>query len=189
MTIQEFRERMVTSEPIVGGSDLHMQFHKYSQEALRLTAEINSKYHTPEELRRLLSELWAIDVPESFGMFPPFYTDCGKNTRVGERVFINMGCKFQDQGGIFIDDDALIGHNATLCTLNHVQDPIRRASMTAKPIYIGKRVWLGANVTVLQGVTIGDNAIVAAGAVVTKDVRANTIVGGIPAKEIKTIEE
>ena len=86
MTIDQFRERMASDEPIVGGSDLHMEFHKYSQEALRITAEINGSYHTPEELRRLLSELWAIDVPESFGMFPPFYTDCGKNTHVGERA-------------------------------------------------------------------------------------------------------
>ena len=189
MTIEQFRERMATGEPIIGGSDLHRMFHKYSQEALRITADINGKYHTPEELRQLLSELWAIDVPESFGMFPPFYTDCGKNTHVGERVFINSGCKFQDQGGIYIDDDALIGHNATLCTLNHVQDPAQRASMIAKPIHIGKKVWLGANVTVLQGVTIGDNAIVAAGAVVTKDVPANTIAAGNPAKVIKTLDK
>ena len=91
MTIEQFRERMATDEPIIGGSELHMEFHQYSQEALRITAEINGSYHTPEELRRLLSELWAIDVPESFGMFPPFYTDCGKNTHVGERVFINNG--------------------------------------------------------------------------------------------------
>jgi len=188
MTIDEFRKRMALPEPIEGGSDLHLQFHKYSQEALRITAEINGSYHEPAELRRLLSELWAIDVPESFGMFPPFYTDCGKNTHIGERVFINMGCKFQDQGGIYIDDDALIGHNATLCTLNHLPDPGQRAGMVAKPIHIGKRVWLGANVTVLQGVTIGDNAIVAAGAVVTKDVPPNTIAGGVPARVIKTID-
>ena len=167
MTIDQFRERMATGEPIIGGSDLHRKFHQYSQEALRITAEINGSYHTPEELRRLLSELWAIDVPG---------------------VFINMGCKFQDQGGIFIDDDALIGHNATLCTLNHLPDPAQRAGMTAKPIHIGKKVWLGANVTVLQGVTIGDNAIVAAGSVVTKDVPANAIVGGVPAKLIMMIE-
>ena len=178
---------MATGEPIIGGSELHMEFHKYSQEALRITAEINGAYHAPEELRRLLSTLWAIDVPERFGMSPPFYTDCGKNTHVGERVFINMGCNFQDQGGIFIDDDALIGHNATLCTLNHLADPAQRAGMTAKPIHIGKKVWLGANVTVLQGVTIGDNSIVAAGAVVTKDVPANTIVGGVPAKVLSVI--
>jgi acetyltransferase-like isoleucine patch superfamily enzyme len=188
MIIDEFRKRMDTSEVIEGGSPLHEVFHAFSQEALRITMEINGKYHTPAELRQLFSELWAIDVPESFGCFPPFNTDCGKHTHIGERVFINSGCKFQDQGGIYIDDDALIGHNATLCTLNHVQDPAQRASMIAKPIHIGKKVWLGANVTVLQGVTIGDNAIVAAGAVVTKDVPANTIVGGIPAKVIKKIE-
>mgnify|MGYP002623834815 CR=1 FL=1 len=188
MTIDEFRKRMAQPEPIEGGSDLHLQFHKYSQEALRITAEINGSYHEPAELRRLLSELWAIDMPESFGMFPPFYTDCGKNTHIGERVFINMGCKFQDQGGIYIDDDALIGHNATLCTLNHLSDPGQRAGMVAKPIHIGKRVWIGANVTVLQGVTIGDNAIIAAGAVVTKDVPPNTIAGGVPARVIKTID-
>ena len=188
MTVQEFRERMADPMTIGGGSELHLAFHQFSQEALRITAEINGSYHTPEELRRLLSELWAINVPESFGMFPPFYTDCGKNTHIGERVFINMGCKFQDQGGIYIDDDALIGHNATLCTLNHVQDPAQRASMEHAPIHIGKRVWLGANVTFLAGVRIGDNAIVAAGAVVTKNVPANTIVGGVPAKVIKMIE-
>ena len=74
MTIEQFRERMATGEPIIGGLELHMEFHKYSQEALRITAEINGSYHAPEELRRLLSELWAINVPESFGMFPPFYT-------------------------------------------------------------------------------------------------------------------
>lgn len=187
MTVQEFRERMADPTPIGGDSDLHLAFHQFSQEALRITAEINGRYHTPEELRHLLSELWAIDVPESFGLFPPFHTDCGKNTHIGERVFINMGCKFQDQGGIFIDDDALIGHNATLCTLNHLQNPTQRASMTHAPIHIGKKVWLGANVTVLAGVTIGDNAIVAAGAVVTKDVPANAIVGGVPAKVIKMI--
>ncbi|MBQ7698097.1 MAG: sugar O-acetyltransferase [Paludibacteraceae bacterium] len=188
MTIEQFRERMASGEPIAVDSPCYKEFHKYSQEALRITAEINGKYHAPDELRALLSELWSIDVPESLGMFPPFYTDCGKNTYVGERVFINMGCKFQDQGGIIIGDDALIGHNATLCTLNHDPDPQHRGDMTAKPIHIGNGVWLGANVTILQGVTIGDGAIIAAGAVVNKDVPAKTVVGGIPAKIIKTIK-
>ena len=179
---------MASGLPIEGGSEVHMMFHKFSQEALQITAEINGSYHTPEELRRLLSELWAIDVSESFGMFPLFYTDCGKNTHVGERVFINMGCKFQDQGGITIDEGALIGHNVVLATLNHDLNPAKRAGMTYAPIHIGKNVWIGANATVLAGVTIGDGAIVAAGAVVTKDVEPNTIVGGVPAKVIKEIE-
>ena len=116
------------------------------------------------------------------------HTDCGKNTVLGERVFINMGCKFQDQGGITIDEGALIGHNVVLATLNHDLSPGNRQSMTYAPIHIRKNVWIGANATVLQGVTIGDGAVVAAGAVVTKDVEPNTIVGGVPAKLIKRIQ-
>lgn len=188
MTIQEFREYMSTGKPIDDGSPVHIMFHRLSQEALKITAEINGKYHTPDELRSLLKQLWGRKVPESVGLFPPFYTDCGKNTIVGERVFINMGCKFQDQGGITIDDGALIGHNVVLATLNHLIEPENRGGMTYAPIYIGKNVWIGANATVLPGVTIGDGAIVAAGAVVTKDVLPRTIVGGIPAKYIKSID-
>ena len=130
MTIQEFREYMASGQPVVGGSDVHMMFHQLSQEALRITAEINSKYHTPEELHTLLEELWGREVPASVGLFPPFHTDCGKNTVVGERVFINMGCKFQDQGGITIDEGALIGHNVVLATINHDLDPAKRQSMS-----------------------------------------------------------
>jgi len=163
-------------------------FHQLSQEALKITAEINGKYHTPEELHELLEQLMDKKLPKSIGMFPPFYTDCGKNITLGERVFINMGCKFQDQGGITIEEGALIGHNVVLATLNHLMDPSKRGGMTYAPIHIGKNVWIGANATVLPGVNIGDGAIVAAGAVVTKDVESNTIVGGVPAKLIKKIK-
>ncbi len=188
MTIQEFRDFMATGEPIDGGSPVHAMFHQLSQEALQITAEINGHYHTPEQLHSLLEKLFGREVPKSVGMFPPFHTDCGKNTVLGERVFINMGCKFQDQGGITIDEGALIGHNVVLATLNHYLDPEQRAGMTHAPIHIGKNVWIGANATVLAGVTIGDGAVVAAGAVVTKDVAPCTIVGGVPAKVIKKIE-
>ena len=100
----------------------------------------------------------------------------------------HWGCKFQDQGGITIDEGALIGHNVVLATINHDLDPANRQSMSYAPIHIGKNVWIGANATVLAGVTIGDGAVVAAGAVVTKNVEPNTIVGGVPAKVIKKIE-
>ena len=126
---------------------------------------------------------------ESFSLFPPFYTDCGKNIHIGKQVFINMGCKFQDQGGIFIGDGTLIGHNVVLATLNHAMQPERRSDMLPAPIHIGKRVWISSNATVLPGVTIGDGAVVAAGAVVTKNVPANTVVGGVPAKAIRHIYE
>lgn len=185
--IRLFRKHMAQGLAVVNGSDIHQLMHRMSQEALRITAEINSRYHTPDQLHRLLEELWGHELPDSVTLFPPFGTDCGKNTWVGERCFINMGCKFQDQGGIFIGNDCLVGHNATLCTINHNHDPARRGDMSFKPIHIGDKVWLGANVTILQGVTIGEGAIVAAGAVVTKDVAPQTIVGGIPAKYIKNV--
>ena len=163
--------------------------HGVSQQALKLTAELNSSYHEPEELRALFSQLIGKPVDDGFGLFPPFYTDCGKNITIGKNVFINMGCKFQDQGGIFIGDGALIGHNVVLATLNHARPPMDRSSMIPAPIHIGKHVWIGANATVLPGVTIGDGAIVAAGAVVAKDVPENTIVGGVPAKIIRHLGE
>jgi acetyltransferase-like isoleucine patch superfamily enzyme len=120
-------------------------------------------------------------------LFPPFTTDCGKNTVLGERVFINSGCRFQDQGGIRIGDDVLVGHNVVLASLNHELDPAERATTVPRPIVIGDRVWIGANATVLAGVTIGHGAVVAAGAVVTRDVAPDTVVGGVPARVIRNL--
>ena len=187
MELKEFLERMAAGEEIEAGSDCHLLMHALSQEALRITAEMNGAYHTPEELVGLMRVLTGQPDFPAFGLFPPFYTDCGKNIHFGQNVFVNSGCRFQDQGGIWIGDNALIGHNAVLATLNHDPDPAKRANLIPAKIVIGKNVWLGANVTVLPGVTIGDGAIVAAGAVVTRDVPANTVVGGVPAKVIKTI--
>lgn len=189
MELNAFLDRLNSGKTVEAGSEPHQFMHWASQEALRLTAEINGRYHTPEELRGLFSQLTGQPVDESFGLFPPFYTDCGKNIHVGRQVFINMGCKFQDQGGIFIDDGVLIGHNVVLATLNHAMPPERRSDMLPAPIHIGKRVWIGSNATVLPGVTIGNGTVVAAGAVVTKDVPANALVGGVPAKVIHYIHE
>ena len=187
-TLQEFLARMDTGEEIEAGSPWHLVMHELSQEALRITARMNGEYHTPEELVALMRELTGrLDFPD-FSLFPPFYTDCGKNIHFGQNVFVNSGCRFQDQGGIWIGDNALIGHNAVLATLNHDPDPARRANLIPARIVIGKNVWLGANVTVLPGVTVGDGAIVAAGAVVTKDVPPNTVVGGVPARVLKKLE-
>ena len=187
MTITEYKDYIASGQKVETGSEAHLLMHWASSEAQKITVKLNNEFHEPKEIRSLLSELWGTDVPESVGMFPPFYTDFGKNTIVGERTFINAGCKFQDQGGIYIGNDCLLGHNATLCTINHAQDPDRRGDMEFHPIHIEDKVWLGANVTILPGVTIGEGAIVAAGAVVTKDVPPRTIVGGIRAKVIKKI--
>lgn len=189
MDLEGFLEHLNSGKTVHGGGEAHLFMHGVSQEALRLTAEINSGYHTPEELRSLFSQLTGQPVDESFGLFPPFHTDCGKNIHIGRNVFINMGCKFQDQGGIYIGDGALIGHNVVLATLNHAKSPKDRSSMIPAPIRIGKQVWIGANATILPGVTIGDGAIVAAGAVVAQDVPENTIVGGVPAKIIRHLRE
>lgn len=159
----------------------------YSREAQKITMQINTQYHEPEEMTALFSKLTGKPVDPTFRLFPPFYTDFGKNITLGKNVFINADCKFQDQGGIFIDDDALIGHGVVLATLNHDMAPEKRAQLHPGKIHIGKRVWIGANAVICAGVTIGDNAVVAAGAVVVKDVPADTVVGGVPAKFIKKI--
>ena len=136
-------------------------------------------------MRALLAKLTGKPIDASVVVFPPFYSEFGKNLILGKNVFINIGCRFQDTGGITIGEGTLIGHGSTLTTLNHNVDPDRRADMVPAPIVIGRKVWLGAAVTVVPGVTIGDGAIVGAGAVVTKDVPANAIVAGVPAKLIR----
>lgn len=189
MELNEFLEHLNSGKTVKGGSDVHLKMHDVSTAAMKVTAQINTGYHEPEELRSLFSELIGKSVDDTFTLFPPFYTDCGKNITVGKQVFINMGCKFQDQGGIFIDDGTLIGHNVVLATLNHAKSPKERSDMIPAPIHIGKNVWIGANATILPGVTVGDGAIIAAGAVVSKDVPKNTIAAGVPAKIVKEIEE
>lgn len=189
MDLETFLESLNSREPVIAGGAVHQFMHQVSQEALQITAEINGGYHEPAELRTLFSRLIGKPVDDSFNLFPPFHTDCGKNITVGKNVFINMGCKFQDQGGISIGDGTLIGHNVVLATLNHAMSPQERGTMIPAPIRIGANVWIGSSAVILPGVTIGDGAVVAAGAVVTKDVPANTVVAGVPAAKLRTICE
>lgn len=186
--LKEFLEFMDSGKTSTGGTKIHAYMHMLSQEALKLTAELNGCYHAPDEIRGLMGQLTGKPVDESFCLFPPFYTDCGKNLTFGKNVFLNSGCKFQDQGGISIGDGSLIGHNVVLATLNHSLDPEHRGDLIPAPIRIGKNVWIGSNAVVLAGVTIGDGAVIAAGAVVTKDVPGKTIAGGVPARVMKAIE-
>jgi acetyltransferase-like isoleucine patch superfamily enzyme len=185
MELKDFLDHVDRGALIEGGSEEHAFMHHAAQEALRIVAEMNTGYRTPEEVRALLSRLTGKTVDESVAVFPPFYSEFGKNLSLGKAVFINIGCRFQDTGGITIGDGTLIGHGSTLTTLNHGMEPDRRANITPAPVLIGRKVWLGAAVTVVPGVTIGDGAIVGAGAVVTKDVPADAIVAGVPAKLVR----
>jgi acetyltransferase-like isoleucine patch superfamily enzyme len=185
MELQDFLAHVDSGAAIEGGSEQQRFMHDAAQEAFRVTAAINNGYRTPDEVRALLAELTGTPIDDSVVVFPPFHCEFGKNLTLGRGVFINLGCRFQDTGGITIGDGALIGHGSTLTTLNHHVDPDRRADMMPAPIRIGRKVWLGAAVTVVPGVRIGDGAIVGAGAVVTRDVPANAIVAGVPAKLIR----
>ena len=158
------------------------------QEALRICMEINTRYHEPAELRKIMSRLIGKDVDESFRLFPPFYTDFGKNISIGKNVFINSGCHFQDQGGIEIGDGALIGHNVVFATINHSLDPSENRKNYYAPIKLERNVWVGSNSTILSGVTVGEWSVIGAGSVVTKDVLPYTVVAGVPARMIKKIE-
>ena len=187
MNQQEFLAAMRRGESVAGSTEGHEWMHKLADQAQQLTAQLNGSYHTPEEIRQIMSEITGKPVDETFRLFPPFYTDCGKNITIGKNVFINSACHFQDQGGVTIEDGCLIGPQVEFATINHGQDPAHRSDNHFAPIRLKKGVWIGAHATILPGVTIGENSIVAAGAVVTKDVPANVIVAGVPARVMKPI--
>ena len=150
--------------------------------------KLNTEYNSPEKIRELFSELTASKIDESCFIIPPFHTEFGKNTKIGKNVFINSCCRFQDNGGIEIGDKTMIGPNVTIVTVNHEINPETRINAIPKPVKIGKNVWIGAGCTILPGVIIGENSIIGAGSVVTKDVPANIVVAGNPAKLIKKIK-
>ena len=185
--LREYLAYIKSGATIFGGSEQHKFMHLMSERARQYTFVINREYLPQEQLRKMFFEL--INKPEqpSFNLFPPFYTDFGLNINIGKNVFINEGCCFQDQGGITIGDGCLIGQQVVLATLNHSLDPARRADMLPAPITLGKNVWVGAHATILAGVTVGDGSVIAAGAVVTKDVPAGCVAGGVPAKIIKRL--
>jgi acetyltransferase-like isoleucine patch superfamily enzyme len=147
MELQDFLDHVDLGALIEAGSEQHRFMHDAAQEALRTVAEINTGYRTPDEVRALLTRLTGKPVDESVTVFPPFYSEFGKNLTLGKDVFVNLGCRFQDTGGITIGDGSLIGHGSTLTTLDHGIDPDRRADMVPAPVVIGRKVWLGAAVT------------------------------------------
>ncbi len=164
------------------------QLFKVIQKAMRTTAKLNNLVTDDmQEINAVFSELIAKKVDDTFFMIPPFYSDFGENIHIGKNVFVNHACTFMDRGGITLEDNVLIGPKVNLITTSHPINPAERRATISQPIVIKKGAWIGVGATILPGVTIGENSIVAAGAVVSKDVPENTIVGGIPAKFIKSI--
>ena len=155
MDLQEYLARMNSGEPVQGGGDMHRFMREINEVTMRLTCELNNKYHTGEEVREIFSKIIGKPVDKSFRLFPPFYPNCGKNITVGKGVFINTGCHFQDQGGITLGDGTFLGNNVVLTTMNHDFDPEQRSTTYPAPIVTGKNVWIGSSVTVVPGVTIG----------------------------------
>ena len=149
------------------------QLWKKVAQTIALSSKLNTATNITE-IRDRISEVIGTKLDNSTTIFVPFYTNFGKHTSIGKNVFINHDCSFLDLGGITIEDDVLIGPKVSLITENH-------------PIRIKRNAWIGAASTILPGVTVGENAIVAAGSVVTKDVPDNVVVAGVPAKMIKKI--
>ena len=154
---------------------------------IKLSAALNTSTDV-DQIRNRLSEIIGSEIDKTTMVFVPFYTNFGLHIRLGKNVFINHACSFLDLGGITIEDDVLIGPRVNLITENHPLDPSKRKLLDLKSILIKRNAWIGAGATILPGVTIGENAVVAAGAVVTKDVPPNTIAGGVPAKIIKELD-
>jgi acetyltransferase-like isoleucine patch superfamily enzyme len=159
--------------------------------AVRCTERLNAiPYDEPERIAAAWGELTGRPADPIPHLIPPVYSDCGLNIRVGRDVFINQGCRLDDIGGIELGDGVMIGPGARLISAGHPLDPARRRrQVTAAPIVVGRNVWIGAGATVLQGVTIGDDAVVAAGAVVTRDVPPAVLVAGVPARVVRAVAE
>ncbi|WP_367915317.1 DapH/DapD/GlmU-related protein [Leadbetterella sp. DM7] len=180
-------ERLQNGEIIPAGDPQAYRMREASYATKKLLIQMNNS-SDPAEVRELLSRITGSEIDESVAVFTPLYINYGKHTRIGKNVFINFDCTFLDLGGITIEDGVLIAPKVSLLSEGHPLSPDDRHALIPKPIHIKKNAWIGAGVTILQGVTIGENAVVAAGAVVSKDVPDNTVAGGIPAKVIRTIE-
>ena len=179
-------EQLREGQTIAGNSPEAYKLREASFATKKLLVQLNDS-SDPAEIRDLLSQITGSTMDESVVVFTPLYINYGKHTKIGKNVFINFDCVFLDLGGIIIEDNVLIAPKVSLLSEGHQVAPCERQSLVPGHIHIKKNVWIGAGATILPGITIGENSVVAAGAVVSKDVPANTIVGGVPAKIIKSI--
>lgn len=176
------------TEFIAADSGKFKEIHKIVAENAPLIGRLNNGWLPPEEIRALLAKITQSEIDDTLAVNLPFHCDFGRNLRIGKNVFINSGAMFTDLGGITIEDDVLIAPRANIISVNHPLEAEKRRGLHLAPVRICRNAWIGTGATILPGVTVGENAVVAAGAVVNKDVPPNTIVGGIPAKVLKTID-
>jgi len=179
-------ERLRNGETILQDDPQAYKMREASYATKKLLVQMNNSAD-PIEINHLLGQITSSEIDESVTVFTPLYINYGKHTKIGRNVFINFDCTFLDLGGITIEDGVLIAPKVNLLSEGHPTFPEIRHSLVPGHIHIKKKAWIGANATILPGVTIGENAIVASGAVVSKDVPDNTVVGGIPAKIMRTI--
>ena len=184
---KELLENIQTREFISNEDSIFTEINEIVENTLKLTSELNTGYKTPEEVRNILSKITGNKIDNSVQVLTPFNTDFGANIRLGKDVFINKSCMFVDLGGIELEDKVLIGPDVKILSVNHPLDPKNRRGVILKGVKIKHNAWLGAGVTVCPGVTIGENSVIGAGSIVTKDVPNNTVYAGVPAKFIKNI--
>lgn len=187
MQATDIFERLQNGETISSNDAQAYKMREASFATKKLLVQMNNATE-PEEIRSFLSQITGTEIDESVMVFTPLHINYGKHTKIGKNVFINFDCVFLDLGGITIENNVQIAPKVSLLTESHPLNPAERQSLIPKSIHIKKNAWIGANATILQGVTIGENAVVAAGSVVSKDVPDNVVVGGIPAKIIKEIK-
>ena len=181
---EDIFQRLRNGETISSNDPEAFKLRDASFATKKLLVQLNNS-SDPAEMRDLLRQITASEIDESVALFTPLYINYGKHTKIGKNVFINFDCVFLDLGGITIEDNVLIAPKVSLLSEGHPVNPDDRHSLVPGHIHIKKNAWIGAGATILPGVIIGENSVVAAGAVVSKDVPANTVVGGIPAKIIK----
>lgn len=186
MNKQELLEKIQGIE-ILPGSSIYDEIHVLKANNEERVMEMNGSYHTQKEIQSYLEEITGRAVDESVTISLPFYTDFGKHISFGKDIFINQNVTLVDLGGIVIEDHVLIGPMCRIISVNHLIDPRKRRGLSVASVKIEENAWLGANVTILPGVTVGKNSIIAADSTVTKDVPSNVIVAGSPAKIIKEI--
>lgn len=180
-------QRIQAGEPLRKDDPEYARFGEVVARTIRLCVEMNASARDVAQVRSQLSHIIGMEIDSTTVVFPPFHTNFGRHIRIGRNVFINHACSFLDIGGITIEDDVQIGPRVNLTSENHSLDPADRQTLIPRPIVVKRNAWIGAGATILPGVTIGENAVVAAGAVVSRDVPPNMVVAGVPARVVKAL--